>query len=110
MKSTQVADPCTLILPIHTARAPPTILPATTLYTLYILHLRRIVYFALVKCVCVNTVYIFLNTCVCASRYMTRMHEMRGLPSELRTVLELIPASAHPMDVLKTGMHGVSEN
>lgn len=32
-----------------------------------------------------------------------RLHANRGLPAALRTVLELIPASAHPMDVLRTG-------
>ena len=32
-----------------------------------------------------------------------RLEEQRGLPSALREVLERIPASAHPMDVLRTG-------
>jgi 2-methylcitrate synthase len=35
--------------------------------------------------------------------YKTRLRELRGLPAALRTVLEALPASAHPMDVLRTG-------
>ena len=43
--------------------------------------------------------------------YRRRLRERRGLPAALRTVLEQIPASAHPMDVLRTGcsMLGVLE-
>ncbi len=35
--------------------------------------------------------------------YSERLRSLRGLPSALREVLERIPASAHPMDVLRTG-------
>ncbi len=35
--------------------------------------------------------------------YVDRLRGMRGLPAELRDVLEKIPADAHPMDVLRTG-------
>ncbi|MDC5819977.1 2-methylcitrate synthase [Vibrio europaeus] len=35
--------------------------------------------------------------------YKTRLISLRGLPSELKQALELIPASAHPMDVMRTG-------
>lgn len=35
--------------------------------------------------------------------FHSRLAANRGLPAALRTVLELIPASAHPMDVLRTG-------
>ncbi|MSU23670.1 MAG: 2-methylcitrate synthase [Opitutus sp.] len=35
--------------------------------------------------------------------YRTKLTDLRGLPTALRTVLEEIPASAHPMDVLRTG-------
>ena len=35
--------------------------------------------------------------------YRARLMKLRGLPAALRTVLEQIPASAHPMDVLRTG-------
>jgi 2-methylcitrate synthase len=35
--------------------------------------------------------------------YITRLKNLRGLPAELKTVLEQIPAAAHPMDVLRTG-------
>ncbi len=35
--------------------------------------------------------------------YKTKLKALRGLPDALKTVLEQIPASAHPMDVLRTG-------
>ncbi len=35
--------------------------------------------------------------------YHQRLKKLRGLPSALKTVLEQIPASAHPMDVMRTG-------
>ncbi|CZF79224.1 2-methylcitrate synthase [Grimontia celer] len=35
--------------------------------------------------------------------YKTRLVSLRGLPPELKQALELIPASAHPMDVMRTG-------
>ena len=35
--------------------------------------------------------------------YVARLKGFRGLPEALRTVLEMIPANAHPMDVLRTG-------
>lgn len=35
--------------------------------------------------------------------YKTRLMGMRGLPQELKQALELIPADAHPMDVMRTG-------
>ncbi|HAS8398898.1 TPA: 2-methylcitrate synthase [Vibrio vulnificus] len=35
--------------------------------------------------------------------YKTRLIGLRGLPAELKHALELIPASAHPMDVMRTG-------
>src|SRR5476651_1820395 len=35
--------------------------------------------------------------------YRARLQSLRGLPVALRTVLEQIPAEAHPMDVLRTG-------
>lgn len=37
------------------------------------------------------------------SRYKEQLSKMRGLPPNLKIVLEQIPASAHPMDVLRTG-------
>jgi 2-methylcitrate synthase len=37
------------------------------------------------------------------SKYKEKLKKYRELPSELKKVLELIPASAHPMDVLRTG-------
>jgi 2-methylcitrate synthase len=37
------------------------------------------------------------------SAYKTRLRRLRGLPEEVRAVLEMVPASAHPMDVMRTG-------
>ena len=36
--------------------------------------------------------------------YKARLKGLRGLPDRVKTVLEAIPASAHPMDVLRTGV------
>jgi len=36
--------------------------------------------------------------------YVARIKTRRGLPAALKTVLEMIPADAHPMDVLRTGV------
>jgi 2-methylcitrate synthase len=38
------------------------------------------------------------------SSYIEKIKENRGLPDALATVLEMIPADAHPMDVLRTGV------
>ena len=35
--------------------------------------------------------------------YRTRLGSLRALPAALRTVLEQIPKTAHPMDVLRSG-------
>ena len=35
--------------------------------------------------------------------YKAKLRSMRGLPANLKAVLEWIPPSAHPMDVLRTG-------
>jgi len=35
--------------------------------------------------------------------YRQKLRELRGLPAAVRAVLEQIPASAHPMDVMRTG-------
>jgi 2-methylcitrate synthase len=35
--------------------------------------------------------------------YKARLKALRGLPEEVRAVLEHVPASAHPMDVMRTG-------
>ena len=36
--------------------------------------------------------------------YKTKLKAMRGLPAALKTALEAVPASAHPMDVMRTGV------
>ena len=35
--------------------------------------------------------------------YKTHLLSLRGLPTQLKQALELIPATAHPMDVMRTG-------
>jgi 2-methylcitrate synthase len=35
--------------------------------------------------------------------YCAKLKSLRGLPAQVKTVLEHIPAAAHPMDVLRTG-------
>jgi 2-methylcitrate synthase len=35
--------------------------------------------------------------------YTRKLKSLRGLPAEIKTILEHIPAAAHPMDVLRTG-------
>lgn len=37
------------------------------------------------------------------AEYKAKLQGLRGLPQELKDVLERIPADAHPMDVLRTG-------
>src|SRR6202008_2044272 len=37
------------------------------------------------------------------SAYKSRLQALRGLPAPLKRVLEELPVSAHPMDVLRTG-------
>ncbi len=36
-------------------------------------------------------------------QYKTRLMGLRGLPQPLKAALELLPASTHPMDVMRTG-------
>ena len=36
--------------------------------------------------------------------YVAKIKSLRGLPDALKTVLEMIPADAHPMDVMRTGV------
>jgi len=36
--------------------------------------------------------------------YIARLKSLRGLPEQLRQVLEMIPAHSHPMDVLRSGV------
>ena len=36
--------------------------------------------------------------------YVVRIKANRGLPDSLKTVLEMVPAKVHPMDVLRTGV------
>jgi 2-methylcitrate synthase len=37
------------------------------------------------------------------ANYKRRLKSLRGLPANVKAVLEWVPASAHPMDVLRTG-------
>lgn len=36
--------------------------------------------------------------------YTARLRSLRGLPNQVKSALELLPATAHPMDVLRTGV------
>jgi len=36
--------------------------------------------------------------------YKAKLRRLRGLPAAVKSVLELLPASTHPMDVLRTGV------
>jgi 2-methylcitrate synthase len=45
-----------------------------------------------------------LPTAVELARYKEKLKSLRYLPQNLRTVLEALPGSAHPMDVLRTGV------
>lgn len=36
--------------------------------------------------------------------YIARLKSLRGLPDQVKQVLEMIPADAHPMDVLRSGV------
>ncbi len=44
-----------------------------------------------------------LPNCAELDAYRAKLRQRRGLPNALRAVLEQIPASTHPMDVLRTG-------
>ncbi|HEY3756355.1 MAG TPA: 2-methylcitrate synthase [Opitutaceae bacterium] len=48
-------------------------------------------------------IYGQLPTRATLAAYQVRLKALRGLPEPLRAVLERIPATAHPMDVLRTG-------
>ncbi|MDP1851222.1 MAG: 2-methylcitrate synthase [Candidatus Planktophila sp.] len=49
-------------------------------------------------------IYGVLPTRTQLNAYKTKLKGLRGLPDHLKAVLEQIPASAHPMDVLRTGV------
>ena len=38
------------------------------------------------------------------SAYKAKLKSMRGIPANVKTVLEALPASSHPMDVMRTGV------
>ena len=45
-----------------------------------------------------------LPNCAELRAYKRKLKSLRGLPKTVRTVLEELPASSHPMDVLRTGV------
>ena len=49
-------------------------------------------------------IYGALPTQTQLNAYKTKLKGVRGLPDQVKTVLEQIPASAHPMDVMRTGV------
>jgi 2-methylcitrate synthase len=48
-------------------------------------------------------IYLKLPTETELKNFQTRLCGLRNLPDALKTILELIPANSHPMDVLRTG-------
>lgn len=44
-----------------------------------------------------------LPTASALKDYKRKLKGLRGLPAQVKTVLELIPAATHPMDVMRTG-------
>ncbi len=49
-------------------------------------------------------IYGALPTSAQLAAYKARLRSLRGLPAQLKSALELLPASAHPMDVFRTGV------
>ena len=49
-------------------------------------------------------IYGELPTQTALNAYKTKLKGLRGLPDQVKAVLEQIPASAHPMDVMRTGV------
>lgn len=45
-----------------------------------------------------------LPTSAQLASYKSKLRGLRGLPDQVKSVLEQIPASAHPMDVMRTGV------
>ena len=45
-----------------------------------------------------------LPTATELAAYKTKLKGLRGLPAQVKNVLEQIPATAHPMDVMRTGV------
>ena len=45
----------------------------------------------------------FLPTAAELAAYRTKLKRLRGLPTPVKKALELLPASTHPMDVMRTG-------
>ncbi len=45
-----------------------------------------------------------LPTTAQLAAYKAKLHALRGLPTAVRLVLEALPASTHPMDVMRTGI------
>ncbi|MFA5919156.1 MAG: 2-methylcitrate synthase [Candidatus Nanopelagicaceae bacterium] len=51
-----------------------------------------------------------LPTRVELAKYKSKLATLRGVPDSVKTVLEAIPASAHPMDVLRIGVSALGCN
>src|SRR5579871_2824117 len=60
------------------------------------------------KCVFEEVAYLLLYgklpTLPELTSYKTRLKTLRGLPAGVKVALEQVPATAHPMDVLRTGV------
>lgn len=55
-------------------------------------------------------VYGKLPTAMELARYKKKLIPLRGLPAGVKTALETMPASSHPMDVLRTGVSALGCN
>ena len=59
------------------------------------------------KCVFEEVAFLLLNDHLPNQKeldnFIERLHKYRDLPKSLKTLLEMIPVSAHPMDVMRTG-------
>src|SRR5579863_1129930 len=48
-----------------------------------------------------------LPTAAELSAYKAKLRSLRGWPAAVKQVLESLPASSHPMDVMRTGVSGL---
>jgi citrate synthase len=45
-----------------------------------------------------------LPNCAELAGYKAKLKSLRGIPASVKAVLEQLPPSAHPMDVMRTGV------
>ncbi len=57
----------------------------------------------LIRSRCSERINLTIHDILLIPRYCAKLSALRELPAALRTVLELVPKNAHPMDVMRTG-------